>query len=233
MDDVIIEAGVPLRLFSMAIAALFVRSGDYIFLSTSSNAATVNICKLLKHYFNYYGGWIMGDKLKKRLLDKGIRIEMLLFLILIAVVALGNNMGDSVFSNYFKEVYNVTASQRAFINFRENFGPAMCTCHRQPVISWRYKDGCSYTDSGLCRPDSIGTLHTFLWNYAYFPIHQFPWNALVYATIRFYRYESCRTRQSRASHGTIRQYKNSCGLCSRNCGLFGSSGLDFFLCFRN
>ena len=40
--------------------------------------------------------------LKNKLLNKGIRIEMMLFFILIAVVALGNNMGDSVFSNYFK-----------------------------------------------------------------------------------------------------------------------------------
>ena len=68
----------------------------------------------------------MGDKLKKRLLDKGIRIEMLLFLILIAVVALGNNMGDSVFSNYFKEVYNVTASQRAFIEFPRELPGLLC-----------------------------------------------------------------------------------------------------------
>ena len=68
----------------------------------------------------------MRDKIKEKLLQRGIRIEMLLFLILIAVVALGNNMGDSVFSNYFKEVYNVTASQRAFIEFPRELPGLLC-----------------------------------------------------------------------------------------------------------
>ena len=68
----------------------------------------------------------MRDRLKNKLLNKGIRIEMMLFFILIAVVALGNNMGDSVFSNYFKEVYNVTASQRAFIEFPRELPGLLC-----------------------------------------------------------------------------------------------------------
>ena len=68
----------------------------------------------------------MREKIKDRLLRKGIRIEMLLFFVLISVVALGNNMGDSVFSNYFKEVYNVTASQRAFIEFPRELPGLLC-----------------------------------------------------------------------------------------------------------
>lgn len=68
----------------------------------------------------------MRDRLKDKLLHKGIRIEMMLFLILVAVVALGNNMGDAVYSNYFKEVYNVSATQRAFIEFPRELPGLLC-----------------------------------------------------------------------------------------------------------
>ena len=68
----------------------------------------------------------MRDRLRGKLLHKGIRIEMMLFLILVAVVALGNNMGDAVYSNYFKEVYNVSATQRAFIEFPRELPGLLC-----------------------------------------------------------------------------------------------------------
>lgn len=45
------------------------------------------------------------------------RIELILFFILISIVALGNGLSDSIYSNYFKEVYGVTAFQRGLIEF--------------------------------------------------------------------------------------------------------------------
>ena len=52
--------------------------------------------------------------------------EMILFFILIAAVAFGNGLSDSVYSNYFKEVYNVTARQRAFIEFPRELPGLLC-----------------------------------------------------------------------------------------------------------
>jgi predicted MFS family arabinose efflux permease len=51
---------------------------------------------------------------------------MLLFFILIAAAAIGNGMSDSVYSNYFKETYNVTATQRAFIEFPRELPGLLC-----------------------------------------------------------------------------------------------------------
>lgn len=55
-----------------------------------------------------------------------IRKEMVLFFILIAAVAFGNGLSDSIYSNYFKEVYNVTARQRAFIEFPRELPGLLC-----------------------------------------------------------------------------------------------------------
>ncbi|MGI6315940.1 MAG: MFS transporter [Christensenellales bacterium] len=52
--------------------------------------------------------------------------EMALYLILIAAVSLGNGLSDSVYSNYFKEVYNVTAQQRGFIEFPRELPGVLC-----------------------------------------------------------------------------------------------------------
>ena len=46
-----------------------------------------------------------------------MRTEVIMFFILISLVALGNGLSDRVYSNYFKEVYQVTAFQRGFIEF--------------------------------------------------------------------------------------------------------------------
>ena len=43
------------------------------------------------------------------------RRELLLFFVMISAAALGNGLSDSVYSNYFKEAYQVTATQRALI----------------------------------------------------------------------------------------------------------------------
>ncbi len=54
------------------------------------------------------------------------RGEMLLFFILISAVALGNSLSDSIYSNYFKEAYQVTTSQRAFIEFPRELPGLLC-----------------------------------------------------------------------------------------------------------
>lgn len=51
---------------------------------------------------------------------------MLLFFIMISAAALGNGLSDSVYSNYFKEAYNVTTTQRAFIEFPREMPGLLC-----------------------------------------------------------------------------------------------------------
>ena len=57
---------------------------------------------------------------------KNKRIEIVVFMILIAAVALGNGLSDSVYANYFKEVYNVDAVQRGFIEFPRELPGVLC-----------------------------------------------------------------------------------------------------------
>lgn len=52
--------------------------------------------------------------------------ELVLYLVLIAAVSLGNGLSDSVYSNYFKEVYQVTAQQRGFIEFPRELPGLLC-----------------------------------------------------------------------------------------------------------
>ncbi|MDD3109928.1 MAG: MFS transporter [Eubacteriales bacterium] len=52
--------------------------------------------------------------------------DMLLFFILISAAALGNGMSDSVYSNYFKEAYHVTATQRALIEVPRELPGLLC-----------------------------------------------------------------------------------------------------------
>ncbi len=54
------------------------------------------------------------------------RPEMLLFFVMIAAAALGNGLSDSVYSNYFKEVFHVNATQRAFIEFPRELPGLLC-----------------------------------------------------------------------------------------------------------
>lgn len=55
-----------------------------------------------------------------------IKPEMLMFFILIAAVSLGNGFSDSLYSNYFKEAYHVTAIQRGFIEFPRELPGMLC-----------------------------------------------------------------------------------------------------------
>jgi MFS family permease len=49
-----------------------------------------------------------------------------MFCILISAVALGNGLSDGVYSNYFKEVYNITPFQRGFIEFPRELPGLLC-----------------------------------------------------------------------------------------------------------
>jgi MFS family permease len=55
-----------------------------------------------------------------------MRPEIVMFIILISAVALGNGLSDAVYSNYFKEVYHVTAFQRGFIEFPRELPGLLC-----------------------------------------------------------------------------------------------------------
>lgn len=57
---------------------------------------------------------------------KHMTMEMVLFFILISLSALGSGLSDSIYSNYFKEVYNVTALQRGFIEFPRELPGLLC-----------------------------------------------------------------------------------------------------------
>lgn len=55
------------------------------------------------------------------------RPELYVFMVLIALHALGNGFSDSIYANYYKEVYNVTAVQRAFIEFPRELPGVLCS----------------------------------------------------------------------------------------------------------
>ncbi len=56
-----------------------------------------------------------GNKLMQN--DRYKKTNLILFFAIIALTAIGNGMSDSVYANYFKEVYNVNAFMRGFIEF--------------------------------------------------------------------------------------------------------------------
>jgi MFS family permease len=58
---------------------------------------------------------------------KAYQTEILLFFILIGCVALAGGLNDSVFSNYYKEVYHVTSGQRGFIEVPREFPGVVCS----------------------------------------------------------------------------------------------------------
>ena len=62
--------------------------------------------------------------MKRKILH--MRPEVLMFFILISAVGLGNGLSDGVYSNYFKEVYHITAFQRGFIEFPRELPGLLC-----------------------------------------------------------------------------------------------------------
>ena len=53
-------------------------------------------------------------------------MELILYFVLISATALANGLSDSVYSNYFKEVYNVIAFQRGLIEFPRELPGLLC-----------------------------------------------------------------------------------------------------------
>ncbi len=62
---------------------------------------------------------VLASKLK-------ISKSMLLFFVLVAIVAIGNGLSDSIYGNYFKDAYDVSATQRAFIEFPRELPGILC-----------------------------------------------------------------------------------------------------------
>jgi len=54
------------------------------------------------------------------------RKEIVLFFILVAASAFGLGLSDSVYGNYFKDAFNVTATQRAFLEFPRELPGLLC-----------------------------------------------------------------------------------------------------------
>lgn len=57
---------------------------------------------------------------------KQMRPGVFLFFVLVAAVALGNGLSDGVYSNYFKEVYQISAFQRGLIEFPRELPGLLC-----------------------------------------------------------------------------------------------------------
>ncbi len=57
---------------------------------------------------------------------KGMRREMVLYLLITGMTGLALAMSDTVFPNYFKEVYHVGAAQRGFIEFPRELPGLLC-----------------------------------------------------------------------------------------------------------
>jgi MFS family permease len=57
---------------------------------------------------------------------KQMKPGVFLFFVLVAAVALGNGLSDGVYSNYFKEVYQITAFQRGLIEFPRELPGLLC-----------------------------------------------------------------------------------------------------------
>lgn len=57
---------------------------------------------------------------------KTMRKEILLYIIIVALTALGSGFSDGVFANYYKDAYNVTAFQRGFIEFPRELPGILC-----------------------------------------------------------------------------------------------------------
>ena len=57
---------------------------------------------------------------------KQMRPGVFLFFVLVAAVALGNGLSDGVYSNYFKEVYQITAFERGLIEFPRELPGLLC-----------------------------------------------------------------------------------------------------------
>ena len=65
-----------------------------------------------------------------------LRRDMLLFFILITAAALGNGLSDSIYANYFNDVYHVTTAQRGFIEFPRELPGMLCALVIASMSAW-------------------------------------------------------------------------------------------------
>lgn len=55
-----------------------------------------------------------------------LTLELFLFFLLLAFVSMGNGLSDSIYSNFFKEAYDISATQRGFIEFPRELPGLLC-----------------------------------------------------------------------------------------------------------
>lgn len=66
------------------------------------------------------------QQIKQFLSGKITRPALFVFLIMVCAAAVGNGFSDAIYANYYKDVYNVTATQRAFIEFPRELPGLLC-----------------------------------------------------------------------------------------------------------
>jgi len=101
---------------------------------------------------------------------QAMRRDMVLFFILITVVALGNGLSDSIYANYFNDVYHVTTAQRGFIEFPRELPGMLCALVIASMSAWGDLKAClvaqvlacaGLTALGIFTP-SFGVMLVFL-----------------------------------------------------------------------
>lgn len=65
-------------------------------------------------------------RIKQLFLNSGVNPAFVVFLIMVCAAAVGNGFSDSIYANYYKDVYDVTATQRAFIEFPRELPGLLC-----------------------------------------------------------------------------------------------------------
>ena len=128
--------------------------------------------------------------MQKRTLSR----EMLLFFIMISAAALGNGLSDSVYSNYFKETFNVTTTQRAFIEFPRELPGLLCAL----VIASLSMLGDAKISLIAQVSSCAGLMAMGLFTPSYgimliFFVCEFDGHAFIYAIVRFHGYGACGT----------------------------------------
>lgn len=66
------------------------------------------------------------QRIKQLLSNRIARPAFLVFLIMVCAAAIGNGFSDAIYANYYKDVYDVTATQRAFIEFPRELPGLLC-----------------------------------------------------------------------------------------------------------
>lgn len=68
----------------------------------------------------------MSEKIEEFCKKKAISKSLVLFFIFISLIALGQGFSGAIFPNFYKDAYNITAMQRAFIEFPREMPGFLC-----------------------------------------------------------------------------------------------------------